>query len=137
MELSAVAGPAQYQHLLLHPPDTPTVGDEPVIGVGLAWHRQRLDPKNHPPFVGVRAASNPKGAAAGEAFLAAGGLQLREDYRWSGKGEPNWPAYFHLYPFDRWWEQLDDYRTVIVEQITRGLNLMEAPLRAAVEELRR
>jgi hypothetical protein len=46
MELSAVAGPAQYQHLLLHPADTPTVGDEPVIGVGLAWHRQRFDPKN-------------------------------------------------------------------------------------------
>jgi hypothetical protein len=85
----------------------------------------------------VRAASNPKGAAAGEAFLAAGGLQLREEYRWSGKGEPSWPAYFHLDPFDRWWEQLNDYRRVIVGQVTRGLNLMEAPLRAAVEEPRR
>ncbi len=120
-----MAGPTQYQHLLLHPADTPTVGDEPVIGVGLGWHRQRMDPKNFRPFVGVRAAPNPRGASAGEAFLAAGGLQPREEYHLSGKGEPSWPAYFHLDPFDRWWERLDAYRTVIVEQVTRGLNLMK------------
>ena len=71
-----------------------------------------------------------------EAFLAAGGLQLREDYHLSGKGEPCWPAYFHLDPFDRWWERLDAYRTVIVEQVTRGLNLLGAPLRTALETLR-
>ncbi len=137
MELSAVAGPAQWQHLLLHPAETPTVGDEPIIGIGLCWNRQRLDPRNYLPFVGVRVGTNPQGAAAGAAFLDGGGLQLREQFHWRGKGEPTWPAYFYLDPFDRWWEQLDDYRAIIVEHVTLGLNRMEGPLRSALETLRR
>ncbi len=128
---------AQWQHLLLHPTETPTVGDEPIIGIGLCWNRQRLDPRNYLPFVGVRVGSNPQGAAAGAAFLDGGGLQLREEFHWSGKGEPSWPAYFYLDPFDRWWQQLDVYRAIIVEHVTLGLNRMEGPLRSALEALRR
>ncbi|MEA2825711.1 MAG: hypothetical protein QOG43_150 [Actinomycetota bacterium] len=135
LELSAVAGPGQWQHLLLHPAETPTVGDEPVIGVGLCWHRQRLDPQNYLPFIGVRVGSNPQGAAAGTAFLDGGGLQLRNEFHWRGKGEPTWPAYFHLDPFERWWQDLDAYRAVIVDQVGLGLDRMEGPVRNALTTL--
>lgn len=134
MQLHPVVGPNRWHHLLLAPLDTPTIGDEPVIGIALCWHPQKINPKTYLPFVGVRVA--PLDEATGPAFLAAGGLQVREEQRLKGKGDRTWPAYFYLAPFDRWWASLDAYLAVIVEQVTIGLDHLEAPVRAAVQAVR-
>lgn len=135
MELSAVAGPNYWQHLLLHPPDTPTVADEPVIGLGLCWHIQKVNPKSYRPFVGIRVGSSSQGESARTAFLEAGGQQARNEHRL--QGEATWPAYFFLGPVDRWWEDLDSYRSSVLDHVRLGLDRMEAPMRAAIQVLGR
>lgn len=135
MELSAVAGPNYWQHLLLHPPETPTVNDEPIIGIGLCWHVRKVNPRSYLPFVGVRASPTSQGASATAVFLNSGGEQLRHDHHLQGKGEATWPAYFYLPSVERWWEDLDSYRSQVLEQVERGLTLMQAPFRVALRAL--
>lgn len=135
MELSAVAGPNYWQHLLLHLPETPTIADEPIIGIGLCWHLRQVNPRSYLLFVGVRASRTSEGASATAVFLNSGGEQLRDDHHLQGKGDATWPAYFYLPSVERWWEDLDSYSSQVLEHVERGLKLMQAPIRAAVQAL--
>jgi hypothetical protein len=60
---------------------------------------------------------------------------VRNEDRLQGKGETTWPAYFHIGRVDRWWEDLDAYRKLVLDQVRLGCNRMEAPMRAAIVEV--
>ena len=133
--VSFAQGPARNSHLLLHPEATPVLKRKPVIGIGVAWHADNVNPMSSQPFACVRASRNDTGRAAAQVLLDHGGREFRSDVGAKGRDEETWPVWSYIRADDRWWTHLDSYLARITETVGRYIDGLGPALQlaAAVE----
>ena len=128
-----------YRLFLFAPPGTPPADDDtPSIACFFGWNQKRVRITAHieTPFVGVRVGLGENQAQWRSTFLDGGEGTARRT-RESGvyRSGRVWPAWKQVTGHDRWWEDLDAYRSEVVSAFNACLESFAIDVERTVVEI--